>query len=81
MKSRNRELTSRILRVIQRVCDVQGNVTMIRLAENIAAEIGELDTVTTDAGCAACGAPRWHDSALCEECHRDSGMPHPGGVA
>lgn len=33
------ELVARILRVIQRTSDKQGNVTMIHLAERIAAEL------------------------------------------
>jgi len=34
-----RDLTATILRVLQRTADVQGNVTMLRAAENIAAEL------------------------------------------
>jgi len=33
------ELTRLVLGVIQRTCDVQGNVTMIHLAQNIADEL------------------------------------------
>lgn len=32
-------VVARILRVIQQTCDAQGGVTMLRLAENIAAEV------------------------------------------
>lgn len=52
MSDRN-ELVATILRVIQRTADKQGNVTMLRLAENIASDEGLLRVAQAEAWDAA----------------------------